>query len=164
MTNKSLAPAELGHSFERRVRDAFEKNSFLFLQKNQWKKNYAPELDSASKREYDLVMFNLADKRFYIIECKAHYSADAFVGLSEVKEFVNKLSNYNGRPVGKAIVSDTDFTSSALGYAQNHDIHAVNGRQLKMMEKNKAGLVRGIVAKAVFSCLEGLVDRLIKSY
>ena len=161
---KNISPKELGNSFENRVRNAFEKNSYVLIKQNQWKKNYKPEQDRAGKREYDLVMFSLSDRQFYIIECKAHYSQHKLVNLRLVKEFHHKLSNYNGRSARRMLVTDTDFTCAAKRYAQKNNIQVMNGRGLGNMEENSEGVLMPLAARMISSGLEILIDKLAKNY
>lgn len=162
--NYYLSPGKLGHLFEGRVRTALERNSFVLIKKNQWKKNYAPEKDHASKREYDLVMFNLKDKQFYIVECKAHYDHHILVSLNQVKEFNHKLSIYNGKTAKSMMVTDTDYTVPARRHALKNNIRVVNGKELRKMEKKPGGIIMSITSRMISSSLESLVNKLMKNY
>ena len=162
--NYYLSPGELGHGFENKVKNTFERNSYVLIKKNQWNKNYAPEKDKASKREYDLVMFNLRDKQVYIIECKAHYSPNNLVSLNQIKEFNNKLENYDGKHAIGMMVTDTYFTIPVKRYASNHSIVLVNGKELGKMEKKPGGTMMSIASRMISSELENLVNKLIKNY
>lgn len=161
MRKNCLSPGELGHGFEEKVKQVFESNGYIPVKKNQWKTNYALEKDKARKREYDLVMFK--DRNFYIIECKAHYREDKYVGVRQVMEFNHKLANYNGLSAIRMMVSDTDFTYNARRYASNNKIRLVNGPELKRMEsKGRFGLA--IAGRVISGGLEGLLKGVMKNY
>ena len=165
MTGKSnyLSPKELGDSFERRVMRAFERMNYVLVQKNQWNRNYALDKDKASKREYDLVMFNTADYQFYIIECKAHYKPTNYVGLEQLAEFSRKLMNHNGTSARRVMVTDTDFTRRARKYAEKNNILLVNGKELERIErKGQTGVL--LTNRIVRAGLEHLVKGLMKNY
>jgi Holliday junction resolvase len=163
MRSHKLSPGELGHGFEERVKRIFESNGYAVVKKNQWKTNYAFEKDKAKKREYDLVMFNMREKQFYIIECKAHYEPSTYVRFEQVNEFNRKLRNYNGMSAVRMMVSDTDFTSAARGYAYKNNILLINIRELRRME-NQGGIGKTIAVRALSSGLEGFVSRIISNY
>jgi len=162
--SRKLDPATLGHTFEKRVMYAMQKNNYVKLGRNQWNKNYAPEKDSASKREYDLVMFGLTDKQVYIVECKAHYTRERKVHWKQVEEFRHKLRNYNGMYAKRMMVTDTGYTTSARQHAEKHNIILVDGRQLRQMENNKHSLTKTIVSNMMSTGLESLVKGLAKHY
>jgi len=158
----SSNPGVLGHAFEKRVRYALERNSYVLIKMNQWCKNYAPEKDNATKREYDLVMFNTRDKQFYIIECKAHYTENKLVRLIQVKEFCYKLNNYDGKHAKKMMVTDTDFTIPAKRYASKNDILLVNGAELRQMEQAHVRISRIVANKIITTNLERIIHKIIR--
>ena len=156
-------PKELGDSFERRVMKAFERINYVLVQKNQWNRNYALDKDKASKREYDLVMFNTTDCQFYIIECKAHYKPTNYVQLKQLAEFNHKLRNNNGRSARRVIVTDTDFTTRAMKYADKNNILLVNGKELGRIEEK--GQTSALLTNRIMRAgLEHLVRGLMNNY
>jgi len=177
--NYHLNPAQLGHRFEDYVRHIFEANYYALVNKNKVMKNFNLIRDPATKREYDLVMFNWRENDFYIIECKAHYKQSTLSDLGQVKEFKDKLDKYNGRSAKRMIITNTYFTKQAGRYALRNNIIPVNGKMLARMEQYantiKGRLIRMIsrtivspalekVEKVSASELEKLVDKLIRNY
>jgi hypothetical protein len=162
--DKNKTPGQLGHGFEDRVRRAFERNGYALVKKNYWKRNYDFANDSAPKREYDLVMFNTAEKQFYIIECKAHYSEQKYVGVKLVQDFTRKLENYNGMSAVRVMVSDTDFTKTARKYSEKNNIELINSEDLMILERNNSGFIKSRITGLAFSGLESLINTVINNY
>jgi hypothetical protein len=161
--NYYTTPGEIGRAFENRARNALEKADYVLVKKNQWNRNYAFEKDKAKKREYDLVMFNMRDSQFYIIECKAHYAPDTLVGIKQVMEFHNKLKNYNGMSAKRMMITDTDFTIKAKSYAYQNHVALVNKQELRIIE-SKGGLLGSIGRKIISAGLESLVKKLFNNH
>lgn len=159
---KSISPAELGHGFEKRVKEVFQSNGYLVMNQNKWLKNYSFEKDGAKKREYDLVLFNPKTKQFYIVECKAHYSNN-HVGLKQVMEFYNKLQNHNGRSAVRLMVTDTDYTMSARRYAKMNNIMLMNGEEFERMTSS-SGVIRQVASRMLSASLEGIIKGIFKDY
>jgi hypothetical protein len=155
--------ARIGHDFEEEVREILSRNNYVPVKKNQWRTNYSPENDSATKREYDLVMFNTQERQFYIIECKAHRSEHTLVGLDLVVEFERKLANNNGSSAKRMMVTDTDYTSPARKYASENSILLMNGKELAKLDErgSRAG---GLAGKIIFSSLDSIASTLIEKY
>ena len=153
---KNKNPVKLGRSFEDRVRRAFERNYFVLREQNKWMKNHSRSRDPAARREYDLEMVNLLNFQPYIIECKAHYAdnQDKLVGMTQIKEFVDKLNKYNGRYAKRIMVTDTDFTFRAINYAKQNSIDLINGEELRAFEMNGGGLVAKMVSKGASAGLK----------
>jgi hypothetical protein len=160
---QSMSPSELGHGFEKDVRDVFQSNGYVKIDQNKWMKNYDFDKDSAMKREYDLVMFRTKTRKFYIIECKAHFR-DRYVGVKQVMEFDNKLENNNGKSAIRLMVTDTDYTPGAIRYARGRNIKLVNGKQLDQMKNNGKGMITQVASKMVSAGLEGIVKGLARDY
>ena len=134
------------------------------MDKNKWVKNYAPEKDTASKREFDLVMFNTLDKEFYVIECKAHLSRDEMVKLNGIKKFNYVAINYGGRAAKKLIVTDTDLSFHAKNYAKKKNIQFINGKELGRMERKPETPYLPLISALFRTGLENIVKNMIKSY
>jgi len=154
------SPKDLGNDFEKRVMKAFERINYVLVQKNQWNRNYALDKDKASKREYDLVMFNTADCQFYIIECKAHYNKDKQVGVEQLKEFNHKLKNYNGKSTRQVLATDTSFTNRAINYAMKNKIMLIDGKELKRMEAS-GSLFNQIGMRVIRSGISSGLERIL---
>ncbi|MBU1198746.1 MAG: restriction endonuclease [Nanoarchaeota archaeon] len=148
------SPKQLGNEFEERVKNALTKQDYILIKKNQWMKNYKPEKDHATKREYDLVMYNTREGQFYVIECKAHFSAKNKVSLEQVVKFNHVSNNYGGRGAKKLIVTDTDLETKAKNYAQRYGIHHIDGKQLRQMEE-KPKMPVGQLCYSIFKTLMG---------
>jgi hypothetical protein len=161
MLMNAKSPGDIGHAFERQVLHTLEKNGYIRLGLNRWITNYAPERDGARKREYDLVMFRPVEKQFYIIECKAHFSSDAYVGMGLVREFAEKLRNNNGSHARRMMVTDTDYTTAARRYALNNSISLINGRELSSMERSTANPLRILARRIMLSSIDSLASKLM---
>jgi restriction endonuclease Mrr len=151
-------PVELGRSFEQRVVKAFNKLGYALVDKNKWNKNSHYYRDPATKREFDLVMYN-NQNRYYIFECKGHSNLENEVGVGEVKEFTNKCNNYNGFNVVRVMVTDTDYSEKAKEYARQNNVILVNGKELAVIEHEKKMNLEDIVNLAKTS----IKSRIIKS-
>lgn len=163
VNKNSMSPSELGHGFESEVRGVFEGSGYLKVNQNKWMKNYDFDRDKAMKREYDLVMFRPKTKKFYIIECKAHFRG-RYVGVKQVIEFYQKLENNNGKSAIRLMVTDTDYTPGAIRYAQRRNIKLVNGKQLEHMRNNGRGVIAQVASRMFSAGLEGIVKSLAKDY
>jgi hypothetical protein len=158
---KTNTNSRVGHDFESRVRRAFEGNGYLTIDQNQWRKNYNRGVDPASKREYDLVMLNAKDRQFRIIECKAHMSKTALVGLDLVKEFYQKLSNYNGLAAKRLMVTDTGYTPQAIRLAKSGAIYLMDGVEFVRFERQASVISYAgsrIGGSLVRNSLESIMD------
>lgn len=155
--NQYQNPVEVGRSFEGRVIKAFNKLGYALVDKNKWNKNPHPYRDPATKREFDLIMYN-NQNRYYIFECKGHSNLENEVGVGEVKEFTNKCNNYNGFNVVRVMVTDTGYSEKAMNYANKNNIILVNGKELEAIEHKKKMNLEDIVNLAKAS----IKSRIIK--
>jgi Holliday junction resolvase len=152
-------PARTGRRFEERVKQALLRNHYMLIDKNMFVRNYAPEKDSAKKREYDLVMFNTREKEFYVIECKAHMSRNNLVAYEQVRKFHAVALNYGGRWAKKLIVTDTALTRRAYEYAISKDIEVINGKKLSQMESRPQSPHLPFLARVLKLGLEGILEK-----
>jgi len=152
------SPVGLGRSFERRVVKAFNRLGYTLVEKNKWNRNHNYYRDHATKREYDLIMYNSQNNQYYILECKAHENPANEVGLGLVKEFSHKLNNYNGFNVSRVMVTDTDYSSNAKRYAGQQSIILVNGKELMAIEQEKKMGLEDIVNLAKASIKNRMIE------
>ena len=157
-----ITPMMIGRRFEKRVRSAFEKNNYVLIQKNQWNRNYALDKDPASKREFDLVMFSISNKQFYIIECKAHYNNKIKVPKKLVKDFDLKLTIHNGYSAVPMMVTDTDFDKNAYGFAYQKGIHLMNHKQLISFERNSSNK-NSFFETLIYYGLESIIKKVTRA-
>jgi hypothetical protein len=152
------SPVETGRSFEQKVVKAFNRLGYALVEKNQWNRNHNFYRDPATKREFDLVMYNNQNNQYYIIECKAHDNSANEVGLGQIKEFNHKLNNYNGFNVMRVMVTDTAYSEKTRDYANQNSIILVNGKELEAIEHKKKMNLEDIVNLAKAS----IKSRIIK--
>jgi hypothetical protein len=128
--------ANYGYDFEKRVRRAFARNGYAFVDNNCWKRNYNLMCDAAEKREFDLVLFNSYEWNFCIVECKAHLNKHNLVSLEQVMMFDHKLRNYGGSSAVPILVTDTGFRRNALDYGKQACIELMDGYSFTEFEKD----------------------------
>ena len=157
---------KFGHAFERRVADAFARNGYAQLRKNHWMYVYDSSRDSASKREFDLVLFSMPEKRFCIVECKAHYTRDVLVPAVQVQEFHSKLKNHPSKGAHHLMVTDNSFTKSAEVYASQSGIKLMDGRALERLDYagNAYLRIRSKACSFLMKKADYFLDELISSY
>jgi len=154
--------SRMGHDFEKRVKNVLAKNHYVLVEKNKWTQNYAPEKDYASKREFDLVMYNNLEKQFYVIECKSHVSLDKLVEYDQVRKFDYVSRHYGARRAKKMIVTDTGLSPRAMDYCQRNCICVIDGKKLREMERRPGTPYLPAVSSLVRYGLERIVKSLLK--
>ncbi len=176
MKKYQLNPGELGHGFEAKAKQALQGNHYACIEANKVMKNLNLLRDSADKREYDLVMFNWLERQVYIVECKAHFKKETPTQYAEVREFKEKLDNFNGSFTRRMIITNTYFTRAALDYALGNRIIPVNGQEFARIERHSKsikGRAIGLVSRKIVEPmieqfrsaeLEGLIVKLMKNY
>jgi len=156
--------SRMGHDFEERVKDVLAKNNYVLVEKNKWTPNYAPENDYATKREFDLVMYNNLEKQFYVVECKAHISEEKMVEYEQVRKFDYVSRHYGASRAKKMIVTDTGLSSRAMEYCQRNFIRVIDGKRLREMERRPGTPYLPAVSSLVRYGLEKIVKGLILNY
>ncbi len=128
--------ANYGHAFEKRALQAFIRNGYAYIDSNKWTRNNSFLHDRASKREFDLILFNTYERQFYIVECKAHVNPLNLVGLAHVELFSMKLEQYGGEHAVGLIVTDTDFSEVAKKYGNSKKLKLMSGFDFCEFERN----------------------------